>query len=84
MVTGTAIAARLAAYACALALVFGLAWAAGRLVQHVPTPAGAEPEVIGPAPGDADSAGATDGLAVRRLRLPARRRRPHVRPGHPA
>jgi hypothetical protein len=59
----TAIAARLAAYACALALVFGLAWAAGRVVQHAQVPAVAEPELIGAVPSDDDSLVATDGLS---------------------
>ena len=51
-------AARLAAYACALALVFGLAFTAGRLVAP---PAAAEPRAARPGPG---SVGATDGLAA--------------------
>ncbi len=69
------IAVRLAAYACTLALVFGLAWAAGRLVGPV---ASATPAVPGGAHGaggqgdgaavagrrsDPESAVATDGLA---------------------
>ena len=42
--TSTAGATRLAAYVCGLALVFGLAWAAGRFVPHVQAAAGPEPE----------------------------------------
>jgi hypothetical protein len=55
------IAARLAAYACALALVFGLAFAAGRLVGPVAPHAAAEPRAARPGTG---SVGATDGLAA--------------------
>ena len=53
-------AARLAAYGCALALVFGLAFTAGRLVAPVAPPA-AEPHAAHPGPG---LVGATDGLAA--------------------
>jgi len=60
--TSTAGATRLAAYVCSLALVFGLAWAAGRFVPHVQAAAGPEPEATRPAP-DHDSAAGTDGLA---------------------
>jgi hypothetical protein len=60
--TSTAGATRLAAYVCSLALVFGLAWAAGRFVPHVQAAAGPEPEATRPAP-DHDSATGTDGLA---------------------
>lgn len=54
-------ATRLAAYACSLALVFGLAWVAGRVVPHAQATASTEPEAGRPAPPDPDS---TDGLAT--------------------
>jgi hypothetical protein len=60
--TSTAGATRLAAYACSLALVFGLAWAAGRFVPHVQAAVAAEPEATRPAP-EAESTSGTDGLA---------------------